>query len=83
MKAKEFLINHIKKGTIPVGKLSHNESCRAIMDLAITNQQLTRQLQILDLQYANHLASIDSLDVPDFRDIMIAHLVDEHIARVK
>ena len=33
MNAKKVLINHEKKGQVPLGSLSHNELCKGIVSL--------------------------------------------------
>ena len=42
---KDWIVNHPKKGKIPLGKLSHNELCRFTFDLYIINQEQDKKLK--------------------------------------
>ena len=43
-KAKDHIVQHNKKGAVKLGTLSHNELCRAVVDLLEANKQLQEML---------------------------------------
>ena len=42
---KDWIVQHPKKGKIPLGKLSHNELCRFTFDLYVMNQEMNKKLK--------------------------------------
>ena len=42
---KDWIVNHPKKGRIPLGKLSHNDVCRYCFELYIENQALADKIK--------------------------------------
>lgn len=64
---KNFNVRHPKKGLTPIKNLSNNEKGRAIVDLSHQVAEYRSHMEIvmaklkaLELQYANHIASIDA-----------------------
>lgn len=43
-KAKDYIVQHVKKGPIKLGTLSHNELCRAVVELIEKNKELQEML---------------------------------------
>jgi len=42
---KDWIVNHPKKGRIPLGKLPHNDVCRYCFELYIENQALADKIK--------------------------------------
>jgi|TARA_Y100000296_G_C5002798_1_gene171091 hypothetical protein len=42
---KDWIVEHPKKGKIPLGKLSHNELCRFTFDLYVMNLEMNKKLK--------------------------------------
>jgi hypothetical protein len=59
--AKNFMVQHNKKGQVKLGSLSHNELCRTTIELMGQNRELQVMLSSAYTTYQNHLASIDAL----------------------
>jgi len=51
MNAKKVIINHEKLGKIPLGSLSHNELCRAVLSLM---SDVEKAHKILEALYEQH-----------------------------
>jgi len=65
MNAKNIIVKHEKKGNIPLGKLSHNELCRGVQSLMLEVQKGNIILNSVYLQYANHIASVDCMNLEE------------------
>jgi len=60
-KAKDFMVQHNKKGPVKLGSLSSNELCRSVVGLMDENRTLQLNLAGAWEAYQNHVASYDAL----------------------
>jgi len=63
MNAKKYKVYDDKKGWIEIGTLSKNELCRDVKSLMDEGKKTKNMLAVIDMAYANHLASLDACEV--------------------
>lgn len=73
---KNFNVRHPKKGLTPIKNLSSNEKGRAIVDLSKQLAQYRSHMEVLlanqnsiELQYANHIASITAMSATERAEV--------------
>jgi hypothetical protein len=63
MNAKKYKVLDNKKGWVEIGSLSKNELCRGVKDLMDEGQQTKARLDLIQMVYMNHLASLAACEV--------------------